>query len=755
MENQNMRGPSVLAWLDRLAQDVRYAGRALAANPAFTAAAVFSLALGIGASTAVFSIVDTVFLRPLPYPHSDRLAWVSIEFPSFKAEFLPSPDYVAWRRDNRVFQQLGATQAHSGNSMILSGVDPVEVHGWGVSANFLETLSIAPALGRGFTAQEELPNGPRAIILANAFWRSHFKARLSIVGESVVLDGQTYTVAGVLPASFVFPFDGKLDLLTTLPVSPTASHHDRAMMAWAAIGRLKPGVTLPQAQSDIAALFAASKADEPRLFGSDARPVVESLQQYRAGDARLLLFVLAGAVFCLLLIACANVANLLLARWSARARELAVRAALGASRGRLVRQLLTEIALLTALGCALAMVIVAAMLRGFVHFAASEIPRLSEIAVDARVFSIALAVTVLTALLFGVLPALRAGRVDVQTALQRSARPGVSGGYRLLRRALVASEVALSFMLLAGAGLLLETLWHLENDHLGFQPEHLLTITVPLRGTKYEKRNHDLFAADLLNYIQRTPGTVAVALSDCLPPAGLYMLATFTRADRPLPEPFHRGNNVAVCGAGPDILKAGGTPLLQGRSFSSADFEHPGLAALLNQAAVRAYFPGEDPLGKQIGRDDFGRWRTVIGVFGDAKNQGLDRPVMPQMLVDDLDLQNKSSVTMIVRSMADSGAFSAAIRGYLRSLDPGIYAKFEPVNEDIAQLTAGPRFNSILLSSFASIAFLMALLGVYGVLAFAVAQRTQEIGIRMALGAEPRQVLALVMREEHCFSLLG
>jgi len=388
-----------------------------------------------------------------------------------------------------------------------------------------------------------------------------------------------------------------------------------------------------------------------------------------------------------------------------------------------------------------------AALRGFVHFAGSEVPRLSEIAMDGRVFLIAIVVSVFTTLLFGGFPAWRAGRVDVQTVLQQAGRAGLAGGYRFLRRALVASEIALSLMLLSGAGLLLETLWHLEKDHLGFQPDHVLTISIALKGSKFEKRDHEAFSRDLLDTIQRFPGTEAAALTDCVPPAGLYMTGTFTRADRPLPEPFHRGDNVAFCGAGPDFLKAVGTPLIRGRSFTPTDFQRAGGVALLNQAAARAYFPGEDPLGKQVERDRFGNWRTVIGIFADAKNQGLDRPVMPQVLVNDLDLQDKSTLTLVVRSASDSGAVSDTIRGQLHSLDPGLFAKFITVNEDISHLTAGPRFNSILLSSFAGTAFLMAVVGVYGVLAFAVTQRTQEIGIRMALGAEPRRVVGMVMSE--------
>ncbi|HEY1948497.1 MAG TPA: ABC transporter permease [Bryobacteraceae bacterium] len=733
------------AWLERTWQDLRYALRVLRQSPGFSIAVILSLALGIGASTAVFSIADTVFLRPLPYSDPQQLVWVAVRFPG--REFLMSPDYVAWRRDNDVFDQLAATQATGGGSMILNGPDPAELHAARVSFNFLSALRISPLLGHSFTPEEELPNGSKAVLLTNRLWRSHFNARKEIVGQSISLDGQPYTVAGVLPASFVFPMDIKLDILTTLPVSPTASHHDRSMSAWAVFGRLKSGVTLAEARADLNRLFAASKADAPMIFRSNISPVLQPLEEHRVGNARVLLLVLIGAVGCLLLIACANVANLLLARWAARSRELAVKAAIGASRARLVRQLLTETVLLTTLGCFAAMGFVAVALRAFVHYAAGELPRLSEVTLDARVFGVALIVSLLTVLLFGVLPALRAARADIQSVLQKAGRSSISGGYQLLRRSLVAAEIALSLILLSSAALLLQTLWHMEKDHLGFQPEHLLSITVPLQGMNVANGKRQQFSDEIVSYLQSLPGTEAAAAAECTPVSGNSIGVSFSRSDRPLPEPFHWGDSIAGCGIGPDYFKAAATPLVRGRFINEQDFAHPSTVAIINEAAERAYFPGEDPLGKRINGGPQGQWKTVIGVIADTKNQGLNQPAMPEMFINDLALYAGSDLHFIVRNIGDTQPLISGVRAKLQAVAPGAFVKFETVDQTITEMTAGPRFNGILLGSFAAISFLMAVVGVYGVFAFAVTQRTQEIGIRIALGAESRRVLALFMRE--------
>ncbi len=734
-------------WFDRLSQDLHFAARTLLRSPAYSIAAILSLALGIGAGTAVFSIADTVFLRPLPYVHPEELLWVATRFPGMNVEFLASPDYVTWRRDNHVFRQLSAIQAQGGQTMLLNGSQSMQVHGVRVSANFLSTFGAHPILGRDFTQSEELPNSPKAVLISYRLWHDRFRGATNISGQTIRLDGEPYTVAGVLPDSFAFPMDVKVDVITTLPVSPTASHHDRMMATWAVYGRLKPGITIAQARADLEKLFAASKADIPLMFRSDTRLVVEPLQQHRVGSARLLLWILVGAVGCLLLIACANVSNLLLGRWSSRAGEFAIRAAIGAGRSRLTRQLFTEAAFLTVIGCTLGAFLVVALLRGFVHYAAGELPRLSEVSLDARVFIIGLLLATFTTLLFGTLPALRSGRLDIQSVLQESGRLGLAAGYRFAKRALVIAEVALSLILLSGAALLLQTLWHLQKDRLGFQPEHAFTMSIPLKSTKLEAVSRDTLAEDLVEFARHLPGTVDAAQAECTPLDGGVQYWTFSRSDRPLPEAFHRGDGIHICGAGPGYPGASGLHLIRGRFFTESDTSHRGMLAVINEAAAHAFFPGEDPLGKRILRSPQGEWKTVVGVISNSKNTGLDALPAPQAYINEVTWPSATELQLIVRSIADQHMVQAALIGKLRSFDPGAIAKFETLDQTIGEMTAGPRFNGILVASFALIAFLMAVIGVYGVLAFAVARRTQEIGIRMALGAEPRRMLALILRE--------
>lgn len=740
-------------WLTGVRQDLEYAWRSGCRTPLFGATVVLSLALGIGAATLVFSLADTVYLRPLPYPAPNQLMFVAMRI--FHLEMVISPDYVAWRNDRSAFSDLAAMQFHGGNPATLGDQDPVEVRVTRVSYNFITTLGVQPAMGRNFEPSEERPNAHKAALITDALWRTHFRSAADIVGRNISLDGVTHEVIGVLQPSFVMPMEVQSDVLTTLPVTPTLSHHDRGLATWTVIGRLRPGVTAAQGLANLKLLFAASKADAPEIFRDDVSLMIEPLQQRMAGNARTLVLVLAGAVGCLLLIACANVANLLLARWSARSRELAVRAAIGARRGRLVRQLVTETALYCVAGSAAGIAIMASGLRTVVYFAAGSLPRLNEVKADQRVFGIAVGVSLLTMLLFGVLPALRAGRVDVLTVLKYAGRPGVSGGYRKARRALVAIEVALSVVLLWGAVLLLQTLWRMQHAHLGFAPEHVMSLSIPLRNGGRDQARRKPVTEEMLARIRRIPGTTAVSWAECTPLTGGPMGTLLARSDRPRPKPWDRGETVAGCAVGPEYFQAAGMRVLRGRPFVEADYDHPQTLAIVNEALARQYFPGEDPIGHQLNGWQDGVWKTIIAVVKDSKNRGLNQPPAPQMFLNDVALYSGSEMAFLVRYVGPTSLFTSAVRAGLHEVDAGLLAKFESLDEAIERMSAGSRFNGMLVGSFAALAFLMAVVGVYGVLAFAVAQRSPEIGIRVALGAGPLRVQALVLKEAAALVAIG
>jgi putative ABC transport system permease protein len=424
-----------------------------------------------------------------------------------------------------------------------------------------------------------------------------------------------------------------------------------------------------------------------------------------------------------------------------------VRAAIGAGRGRLARQLLTEVAMLVAASTVLAMVLVNIALRGFVHFAGAEMPRLGEVTTDPRVFGIAVLVGSGTALLFGGLPVLRAGRVDLHAVLQQAGRGSVGAGYGLLRRTLVSVEIGLSVVLLCGAALLFQTLWHMQYDRLGFQPDHVLTVSVPWPGRSADPAARTNVAEDVLTALRRMPGTEAASLTECGPLAGGAASLNFTRSDRPLPEPYQQTDSIGLCGVDHDFFRASGMRLLRGRFFSDEDLNYRGLRVVVNDAAARAYFTGEDPIGKQILGGRTGAWKTIVGVVGDVKNQGLNHPPAPEAFVNNPTETSTAGLMIVMRTMAQGSMISRALQDDLRGSHPGFLSRVETVEETIGKLSAGPRFNMVLVTTFAVLAFVMAVIGVYGVLAFSVTQRRAEIGIRMALGASPRAVLGLVLRE--------
>lgn len=696
--------------------DLKFACRTLIRNPGFALAAILALTLGIGATTAIFSVVDAVLLRPLPYPESNHLVSVAIRFPP-EIYFVPSWFYLDWARDNKVFESYAAIGRIWEEHLPLPDAQ-VSVRAARVSPNILEVLRVSPVLGRGFQDS----NG---LLISHSLWQSSFAADPKILEKTVMFDGAQRRISGVLPPGFSFPSNLRVDALVPLKMPANAEEARKIGAGWDTFGRTRPGVSLEQARANFETLFAAALAAEPHPKNLLLRVI--PFQERLTGNVRSVLLLLLAGVGCVLLIACANVANLLLARATARHREIATRSALGASRPRLIRQLLTESVLLSTTGAAAGIVVAAAAIKILRAVAPSDFPRIAEVTLDPRVLAFALFAALATGIIFGLAPALSA-----TSPAGRFPRSGLMG-------LLVAAEIALSLALLIGASLMFQSLWRLQHKNIGFEPEHVLTAT--------------LLSARPVDEMQRRiaaiPGVDTVAFTDALPPGGGINWHTFSREGRPLPEPFHRGDNVTDRHVTPGYFEALHIPLVRGRYLTAAD---PPDSAVVNQTLVRLYFPDEDPLGKKI--DQLSKIpKTIVGVVADFKNQGLNGVPMPEM---DCPLPPAPApVHILVRTAADPLYTASALREELRALDPRMMVTVRTMNQQFGEATARPRFNGLLFGSFAGIALLLAMVGVYGVISFTVARRTHEIGIRMALGADATRVIGLILKDALIPATLG
>jgi putative ABC transport system permease protein len=707
--------------------DLRFALRTLLRNPSFTTAAILALALGIGATTAIFSVVDAVLLRSLPYPEGDRLVSVSTHFPGQDFFFVPSWDYLDWARDNKVFDSYAAMGRVWRSEPLQLPSGPISIRAARVTPNLLDVLQVTPILGRRFLPEESRLDSSLPIVISYGLWQDRFAADTKILEKSVFFDGGSRQIVGVLPKGFFYPGNIQVDALVPVKIDVESQTARRAGAAWDTIGRAKPGISLAQARANFETLFASTRSAWPKIFRNDVQLHVMSFQERLTGNVRTVLLILLAAVGCVLLIACANVANLLLARATSRQREIATRAALGASRPRLIRQLLTESLLLSLMGGAMGIGIALAAVRALRAIGPEDFPRIAEVTVDLRVLAFALFAALATGIVFGLAPALSATRPAA-----RFARSGP-------RSLLVAAEIALSLTLLIGASLMFQSLWRLQHKNIGFDPEHLLTASLSSPHPLAEMRSH----------ISSIPGIEIVAFTDSLPPNGGINLHTFSREGRPLPEGWHRGDSMTDRHVTPRYFEAMRIPLLRGRWFTDAD---PPESAIVNQTLVRLYFPGEDPIGKKI--DLLSKVpKTIVGVVADTKNLGLDSRPIPEM---DLPLVSPASgVNIIVRTFTDPLLTASALRQELHSLDPGMLVTVRTMNQQFDELTARPRFNGLVFGSFAAIALLLAMVGVYGVISFTVARRTQEIGIRMALGADAPRIIRLILRDAMIPTTIG
>ena len=732
--------------IDSLLQDLKFALRGLWNRPGFALVAILTLAIGIGSTTAVFSVVDRILFRSLPYPQDDRLVSFGDKAPFEANEFVLGPDYVDWKKAQTPFESV-TSFIPGGADCDLTEQNPVRLKCALVESTFLPTFGIQPFLGRNFTSDEDRPNAPRVALITYGLWRSRFASDRNLPGRFISLDGRPTLVVGVLPSQFEMPTLGHDDILVPAALDGSTDRGPKAQQQiLRAFGRLKPGITIQQAAAAMQPLFEQSLNYVPPQFRNEVSFRVRSLRDRQIQDARVASWVLLGAVLAVLLVACTNVANLLLARATSRMRELAVRTAIGATRGRLARQALTESLLLGVLGGLTGCWFAQLLLRLFVSIAPDGIPRLEQATIDIRVLLFALGVSLISGVLFGLASALRRPAPELLTGKEIHA---TSRG--VLRQVLVTVQIAVSLILLAGAGLLLRSLWKLETVDLGMDAKSVITAGIDLVEYRYPDSAKQLaFFNQLESRLKQMPGVTALALSDTLPPSG-GMQATFLSS---LEIPGHAkfsagtGGMIGYRYVTPGYFPALGIPILHGRGFREEDRSPAERPVILSETLARKLFPnGEDPLGKSYRFGSQTEWRTIVGVAGDVKNNGLAAPADPEFY---LPWKNESagyfrSGHLIVQSAINPQAIAQWIRSQTAAIDPTVPVNIESLNTRVGKLAQQPRFTAVLLSLFASMGVLLAGIGIYGVVGFLVAQQTREIGIRIALGATPQSVLKLVL----------
>ncbi|HEU4585355.1 MAG TPA: ABC transporter permease [Gemmatimonadaceae bacterium] len=742
--------------MDTLIQDARLALRSLRRTPGFTFIAILCLALGTGATAAIYTVVSAVLLRPLPYPQPEQLVRVyeaQISNAGFFGSVSPA-NFIDWQRQNSVFDQLVAYQPRNVN--LQSGATPERLSAVAATGDLFRMLRTGASIGRTFTPEEAEGSDTHVAVLSDVAWRTRFGADRSIVGRTVTLDGERYTIVGVMPPDFSFPATSAVDVWLPRPFTPDELMQ-RGNHYLSVVGRLKAGTTLDAALTQMKQVAARLAIQYPDEDGTRTVKLYSMRDSLFGKNLRTQLYVLLGASVLVLLIACVNVANLLLARAAMRRREVAVRAALGAGAGRLARQFLTESVLLSLLGAAAGVLVAYGGVRGLLALASRDIPRAHPIGIDAGVFAFLAAVAVVTGIAFGLVPALHGARVDPRDNLADGSRGGSIGrAQQRYRAALVATEIALSLVLLVGAALLMKAFIVLENTPSGITTDHVITFHISVSGDEDAGGAGTAFYQPALDRLSALPGVTAAGITSLLPLQDYWWNAPFSIEGRP---PAERGKEpvAEIRAASAGYFSALRIPVLEGRNFTEQDAAGAPQVMLVNSALAKRYFPGEDPIGQRLQLDSAMVF-AIVGVVGDTRGAALDQPPMPEFYIPYRQLGSSlpSEMTFTIRTEVPPASVMPAIREAIRSVDPTQpLFRVETMDEVVSLSLSSHRLYMWLLGTFAVIALALATAGIYGVTSYLVTQRTREMGIRLALGARPASLKAMVVRQEAVVALVG